>query len=42
MRTEMEVLEKNGNWNVVELPREKSPVGCKWGVHSKVQSGWFS
>ncbi|RVW64779.1 Copia protein [Vitis vinifera] len=30
MRTEMEVLEKNGNWNVVELPREKSPVGCKW------------
>ena len=30
MRTEMEVLEKNGNWNVVALPREKSPVGCKW------------
>ena len=26
----MEALEKNGTWDVVVLPREKSPIGCKW------------
>ena len=26
----MEALEKNRIWDVVELPSEKSPVGCKW------------
>ncbi|KAL6346077.1 hypothetical protein AAG906_025357 [Vitis piasezkii] len=30
MRVEMEALEKNRIWDVVELPSEKSPVGCKW------------
>ena len=30
MRAEMEALEKNGTWDVVELPSEKSPMGYKW------------
>ena len=30
MRAKMEALEKNGTWDVVKLPREKSPVRYKW------------
>lgn len=26
----MEALRKNDTWDVVELPREKKIVGCKW------------
>ena len=27
---EMEALKKNGTWEVVDLPKEKRLVGCKW------------
>lgn len=27
---EMNALEKNGTWKLVELPKGKSTVGCKW------------
>ena len=30
MRIEMEVFEKNGTWEIVELPQNKRTVGCKW------------
>ena len=30
MRVEMEVLEKNGRWEIVELLRGKKPIGSKW------------
>ena len=30
MRIEMEALEKNGTSEIVELPRGKKPIGCKW------------
>lgn len=30
MRVEMEALEKNDTWDLVELPTGKSLVGCKW------------
>ena len=30
MGEEMLALEKNKTWDVVELPRGKQPVGCKW------------
>ena len=35
---EMNALKKNGTWEVVDLPREKSVVGCKWvfTIKSKV------
>lgn len=26
----MEALKKNKTWDLVELPKGKSPVGCKW------------
>lgn len=27
---EMKALKKHGTWDVVELPKEKRTVGCKW------------
>ena len=30
MKQEMEALEKNGTWELVELPKGKRTVGCKW------------
>ena len=27
---EIRALEKNGTWELAELPRGKNPVGCKW------------
>src|SRR5664279_5113238 len=30
MDVEMEALNKNGTWSLVELPKGKKPVGCKW------------
>ena len=27
---EIKALEKNGTWEVMNLPRGKRPVGCKW------------
>ena len=30
MLEEMNALEKNNTWELVELPSDKDPVGCKW------------
>jgi hypothetical protein len=30
MLEEMEALEKNKTWELVDLPLGKDPVGCKW------------
>jgi transposase InsO family protein len=30
MSVEMEALEKNNTWKIIELPPGKKPVGCKW------------
>ena len=27
---EMKALQKNGTWEIVDLPKEKKTVGCKW------------
>ena len=29
MKVEMEALEKNGVWKIMELPKEKKVVGCR-------------
>ena len=38
MGEEMLALEKNKTWEVVELPRGKQPVGCKWVFTAKYKS----
>lgn len=30
MREEMAALEKNRTWDLVDLPGNKVPIGCKW------------
>jgi hypothetical protein len=30
MKDEMKALERNVTWDLVELPRERKIVGCKW------------
>ena len=43
MKDEMKALERNVTWDLVELPRDKKTVGCKWvyklkkGVDYKVE-----
>jgi hypothetical protein len=43
MKDEMNSLEKNATWDLVELPRDRKIVGCKWvyklnkGVDDKVE-----
>ena len=38
MLEELKALEKNGTWKVVDLPRGKKPVGCKWVFTVKYNS----
>jgi hypothetical protein len=44
MKDEMKALESNATWDLVELPRDRKDVGCKWvykmkkGVDDKVES----
>jgi hypothetical protein len=43
MKEEMDALERNGTWDLVELPKDRKIVGCKWvyklkkGVDDKVE-----
>jgi hypothetical protein len=43
MKDEMKALERNATWDLVEFPRDKKTVGCKWvyklkkGVDDKVE-----
>jgi hypothetical protein len=43
MKDEMNALERNATWDLVELPRDRKIVGCKWvyklkkGVDDKVE-----
>jgi Reverse transcriptase (RNA-dependent DNA polymerase) len=30
MKEELQALEKNDTWDIVNLPKNKKPVGCKW------------
>ena len=35
---EMKALEKNGTWDIVDLPEGKTTVGCKWVFTTKHRS----
>jgi hypothetical protein len=43
MKDEMKALERNATWDLVEFPRDRKIVGCKWvyrlkkGVDDKVE-----
>ena len=43
MKEEMDSLEKNKTWDLVELPKYRNTIGCKWvfklkkGVDGKVE-----
>lgn len=34
MRKELEALETNHTWDIIELPQGKKPIGCKWVCES--------
>ncbi|RDX67605.1 hypothetical protein CR513_53499, partial [Mucuna pruriens] len=38
MKEEMEVLEKNLTWEIVDRPKDKRPVGCRWIYTMKCKS----
>ena len=38
MVEEMDALSSNGTWELVTLPSDKSPVGCRWVYTVKVGS----
>ena len=38
MRAEMHTLEKNETWELVDLLKEKKPVGCTWVFAVKLKA----
>ena len=38
MRGEMDALEKNETWELVDLPKGKKPMGCKWVFAVKLKA----
>ena len=38
MRSEIESMKQNSVWNLVELPKDRTPVACKWVFKKKLDS----
>ncbi|XP_074271153.1 uncharacterized protein LOC141595079 [Silene latifolia] len=38
MGKEIDALEKNGTWKIVDLPDGKKPIGCKWVYKTKLKA----
>jgi len=36
MKVEMEALQKNHTWEIMDKPKEKNIVNCKWDIHDKI------
>ena len=41
MKVEMDALEKNNTWDLVELPQGKKLVGCM-ALHCEIQGRWVT
>ena len=41
MTEEIKALEKTHTWDLVDLPPNKTPIGCKWIYKIKTCSGGF-
>jgi hypothetical protein len=43
MKEELKALEKNKTWEIIELPKVKKPVVCKWRIklNIKVMVPWI-
>lgn len=42
MEVELQALEANKTWTVVDLPRGKRAIGCKWVCKIQASSWWLS
>ena len=42
MKQEIASLESNDVYQLVELPKGKKQVGCKWVFKRKINAKWFS
>jgi hypothetical protein len=40
MIDELESMKKNNVWDLVELPNDAKPVGCKWVFKTKLDPKW--
>ena len=38
MKKELDALQKNNTWNIVNLPKGKKAVGCRWVYKVKLKS----
>ena len=38
MKDEMKLMEDNGVWDLIELPKGSKPIGCKWIFKTKRDS----
>ena len=38
MREEIESIEKNQVWQLVDLPKDRKAIGCKWVLRKKLKS----
>ena len=38
MQAEIAALQQNNTWTLVDLPQDKTPIGCKWVYKIKYKS----
>ena len=37
MKEELESIEKNKVWELVDLPSDRKPIGCNWVLKKKIK-----
>lgn len=36
MKVEIDAIEKNKTWALIELPKDKKAIGVKWGFYNQI------